>query len=70
MGMQYDAVAFGQAGQSLFDFLDGLCQRDRDLMPARRTACLAQSVDETMVDLRIQGSSVHRTVSWVLNFQS
>jgi len=26
MGVQYDTVAFGQAGQSLFDFLDRLCQ--------------------------------------------
>ena len=28
MGVQYDAVTFGQARQRLFDVLDGLCQGD------------------------------------------
>jgi len=62
MGMQYDTVAFGQAVEGLFDLLDWLCQRSRDLMPAWRKACLAKSVDESMVDFRTKGSGVHRNL--------
>jgi hypothetical protein len=32
-------------------------------MPAWRKACLAQSVNESMMDFRIKGSGVHRTIS-------
>lgn len=59
MGMQYDAVAFGQTVESPFDFVDWRCQRGRDLMPGWRKACPAQSVDESMMDFRIKLGGVH-----------